>query len=400
MPTVARCPSTSSSVSSCDGTTAGRQKPHQKFMLRKWSRFDRLKGNQGKVVLLGDSVLDTFYFLRNPKRDLRNIMEEKLQKHANLVQKRDGGSGDEGLGESQQPVSPWTCLNFAVEQMTTFDLMDRGIENDWHKCQTKRAQVFGPDADPLDHDGYEHLVGPDGRIRSIDNLSYLKNVKHAFLALGGNDVYLSRDVQFSLASSLIPFNDKRGKVAENMAVRLRRILDSIARKCPDLRVTLVICYQPHNDYSISGLTGCAGNVGCSVQRHYLAWMVTPAVRKLLELAAERGLDVIDLSQTCDPDDETHYGNQDKTSAEWCGAECSDVAQVFTSNLLMEVLHANTVRDPTTPPRCFWGKTQRTNYLSTHAVALTPSNIDAYSFTSGFRNVTPMQISSPVPKYDR
>ena len=384
----------------CDHDTQCEHKTlckHKTDILKKWASFDRLTSNTPKVVFLGDSVLDTFYFLRNPARSLRKIMEEKLERHHTMLQP--ASSSD---GETEEPTVPMTCLNLAIEKMTTYDFLDRGVENSWSKLQAKREEVYTfKGADPLDADGYNHLVGSDGRIRSALNLSLLKNVKHTFLCLGGNDIYLSRDMQFELATSLLPFCAyKRERVAENMKERYNHIIDEVLAAAPDTTLTLVVCYKPHNEFCISGLSGYFGTAGCEVQKRYLSWMVTPSVKNLLQIASERGLNVIDMSQTVDPNNELHYGNQVKSSPDWCGAESSDVSQVFLSTLLMEVLVAQASKTVTTPPsRCFWGNTSGTHYNSTHSVALNPLSINTYTFQEGFK-VDATTVVSDVPRNEK
>eukprot|EP01061_Rhynchopus_euleeides_P037512 TRINITY_DN6396_c0_g1_i2.p1 TRINITY_DN6396_c0_g1~~TRINITY_DN6396_c0_g1_i2.p1 ORF type:complete len:391 (+),score=151.03 TRINITY_DN6396_c0_g1_i2:3-1175(+) len=342
---------------------------HFEAMASAWKRFPRLTGTDPKVVLMGDSVLDNFYWLRDPCRSLRLVLEERLKQ-----------------GGVQGSDTPTMCLNLAVDQMTTFDFLDRGRENRWSVYQNYRTSIHSSGDDPLDRDGYTHLKGSDGRIRSGENLECLNNVKHAFVSCGGNDVYLNADIQKTLITSLLW--DKRQEVAKGMGDRMRGILKQLRETSPGVRYTLVVCYHPHHGFSISGLSGgCLGGIATTIQRSQLSWMVTPALREMLGIAREAGCDVIDLSQTFDPTDVLHYGNMDAEHSGWSGAEPSDVSQEFIATLMVDVMNARAA-NPDGPPHCYYGKTSGKEYLETRTVPLTKQTIATYDFQKGFK---------PLPK---
>ena len=342
------------------------------YVQNKWKAFERLSGNEEKVVLMGDSVLDNFYWLVDRKRSLRLVVEERLR-------------------ASYTEPTP-ICMNLAVDQMTTFDFLNRGKENTWRGYQMVRRNVYDANDDPLDHDGYEHLVGKDGRIRSADNLSLLKNVKHVVVSCGGNDVYLNADTQRKLFGSLNPFNDKRAEIAEGMAGRLGAALEEVQKAAPNARITLVICYHPHYEFNLIRARGWRGTVVNILQRGLLSYLISPAVRAMLELARVKGCDVIDLSQTLDPRDETHYGSMDTKRAGWSGAEPSDVSQEFIASLIMDVKKHRDA-DPDAPPRCYFGKTNGREYVETRAVEITEKNIWWYGFQSGFSFTSSAAVTS-------
>jgi hypothetical protein len=60
----------------------------------------------------------------------------------------------------------------------------------------------------------------------------------------------------------------------------------------------------------------------------LSCLVTPMAKASLAISRKRGLPVIDLSHTFDPNNERHYGTMSKSSQGWSGAEPSDISQVL------------------------------------------------------------------------
>ncbi|CAK9100003.1 Uncharacterized protein SCF082_LOCUS46827, partial [Durusdinium trenchii] len=136
-----------------------------------------------RVVLMGDSVLDNFFWLQTPTRHLRVQLQEQLAKSRNAK------------------VKQLQCVNLAVDQMTTFDFVERKPqENPWETyAKARKLVAFEDDEDK------EYVVDSDGVIRSVENLRRLEDVKWVVLSLGGNDdVYLNAEVKGKLLSSLLP----------------------------------------------------------------------------------------------------------------------------------------------------------------------------------------------------
>ncbi|KAJ9472865.1 hypothetical protein DIPPA_21544 [Diplonema papillatum] len=339
-----------------------------------FSKFPRLAGNAEKVVLVGDSVLDNFFWLKDPATNLRAIVEEKL------------ASGD--------ATKEMICVNLAVDQMSTFDFLERNPrENPWRMYQQARESIYSPPHyDACDRDGYRHLQCKDGLIRSALNLEALRNVKHIILSIGGNDVYLDADTQVSLVRSLVPFCDGRAEVAKAYGERLGKVFAAVRAAAPDAVVTPVICYHPHHEFSISGATGCPGGIALSVQRSYLSWMVTPMVQAALRLCMEHGLNVIDLSQTLDPKNVAHYGNMDVEATNWSGAEPSDVSQHYIADLIRHVV----TLPPGTRSTIFHGIPNGSSPSLTEVVGvpLTERTVDSYRFHKGVPRRVVEEVSSP------
>ena len=326
-----------------------------------WSPFPRLTGNEKKIVLAGDSVLDNFIWLKDPSVNLRVVMERMLQREA----------------------SDTICLNFAVDQTMTFDFIRRTRKsNSWMGYQHERERMCKAlHNDSLDRDGYKHLCSADGSIKSVDNIARLKNVKHIFLSVGGNDVYLRADVQKKLASSLMGCNG-RHEVGKEFKERLNTIVVELKKVISsDTLITPVIVYHPHYDQSLSGLSPntCLGSVSISIQKMFLSWLVTPMVRSVLEVCSQHSLSAIDLSQTFDPTNIRHYGNMKHPEApwNWSGAEPSDVSQIFIAKLMMHV-----VNHPPTAPTIFHGKTKGDDFVSVVPTLITESVLKNYKFRTG------------------
>merc|ERR1719487_878414 len=105
-----------------------------------------LSGNDAKIVLMGDSVLDNFYWLQDRSLDLRNLLERRLQ-------------DDETLHDHR-------CVNLAVDQMSSFDFLERAPHrNGWSQYENARNRVFRDSAELADRT-YAHLLAKDGSIHS------------------------------------------------------------------------------------------------------------------------------------------------------------------------------------------------------------------------------------------
>jgi len=207
-----------------------------------------------------------------------------------------------------------------------------------------------------DEQDKEYAEDEDGIIRSAENLRRLSNVRWAVISLGGNDVYLKRDVQARLASSLLPgMSNQRKEVAEEFGQRLRQIVKEIRNAAPDADFIMVIPYQPHEEMSLvygapvdgEGRRMPADPLGAisrAIEQENLPAVVTPMVSEILAIAREEGCPVIDLSRTLDPGCEEHYGTGqigkvNKLGAPWSGVEPSDVSTHFIAELLVHAMSA-------------------------------------------------------------
>lgn len=296
---------------------------------RKWS-FPRSaaatsssKASSGvpKVVFLGDSVLDNFFWLETPKRHLRVQLQETLN----------------AAGQNLE------CVNLAVDQMTTFDFEERAPNtNPWEPFAAARRKVGFDDEQDV-----EYRVDEDGKIRTVRALADLENVEWCILSVGGNDVYLKPQVKADLLLG-------RGEdCARAFGQRYRDIIASVRKAAPAAKLAIVIPYQPHDDFSLvmgapidsqgKKISGdILGDIVRSWERQNLSGLVTPLVKEILRVAQEEGCPVVDLSKTLDPRVEEHYGTGkigvvNSLGAPWSGAEPSDMSTGFMATLLAEVV---------------------------------------------------------------
>ena len=296
--------------------------------VEEWDSIPELVGDAPKVVLMGDSVLDNFVWLKDPKQYLR----VQLQRHF----------------EQSDEFREFSCINLAVDQMSTFDFIKRSREeNDWHFYEHSRKQVFDP-SESLD---FNYFSASDGSMYSVDNLKRLRNVKHVVVSIGGNDVYLDGDIQLALIQSLLPFcSTRREKVAREFSQRLEMIFLALEEAVPGAKIIPVIVYHPHYSFSIGGIqSGFLGLIAKVIQRLFLSLLVTPMLRELLLLAQRRKLDVIDLSRTFDASDQRHYGTEQigvgNKFASWSGAEPSNISSNFIAILIQHVIHLKDSVEP-------------------------------------------------------
>ena len=283
---------------------------------------------------MGDSILDNFFWLQTPKRHLRVQLQETLAKSRN------------------SKVKQLKCVNLAVDQMTTFDFVERKPQdNPWDIYAKARKLVAFEDEEDK-----EYLVDDDGVIRSVENLRQLQNVKWVVLSLGGNDVYLKSEVKGKLVSSLLPQAEgKRKEVAQEFAERLKKVLEEVKSAAPDAGLILVVPYQPHQDFSLmmgapindegKRIYGDILGDGTRVlERQVLPDLVNPMVKEMIALGREMGCPIVDLSQTLDPSCEEHYGTGEigkvnELGTPWSGAEPSDVSNDFISQLLAHAIES-------------------------------------------------------------
>ncbi|CAL1164880.1 unnamed protein product [Cladocopium goreaui] len=260
--------------------------------------LDGTADNAPKVVLMGDSVLDNFFWLETPKRHLRLQLQDALAKSRNAK------------------VKQLKCVNLAVDQMTTFDFVERKPQdNPWDVYAKARRMVAFEDDE---------------------------------------DVYLNAEVKGKLVSSLLPQSEgKRKEVAQEFAKRLKGVLEKVKAGAPDASLILVVPYQPHQDFSLmmgapindegKRIYGDILGDGTRVlERQVLPDLVNPMVIEMIALGREMGCPIIDLSQTLDPSNEEHYGTGEigkvnELGTPWSGAEPSDVSSDFTAQLLAHAI---------------------------------------------------------------
>eukprot|EP00475_Leptophrys_vorax_P033340 TRINITY_DN5222_c0_g2_i1.p1 TRINITY_DN5222_c0_g2~~TRINITY_DN5222_c0_g2_i1.p1 ORF type:complete len:441 (-),score=100.74 TRINITY_DN5222_c0_g2_i1:1316-2638(-) len=340
-----------------------------------WDKWPEIANSNGKVVIMGDSVLDNFFWLKEPKEYLRPVLQRRLEEHKDpditCAAFPDVALGSMGV------------INLAVDQMSTFDFIKRTREsNSWYVYSHGRTIVQFENK--LDRD---YLISQDGNVYSVKNLQKVNNVKYVLVSVGGNDVYLQASIQIALILSLLPFQSfRREKVGKEFGQRLSNILKKIEAAVPDAVVIPVIVYHPHYDFSISGLQhGFLGCIAKTVQKYCLKTMVTSMVRQFMLYARDRHLPVIDLSRTLDPSNVSHYGTEDMKKgnyidAPWSGAEPSNVSNVFICELVEHVMKNFDPREKSS--RVYYAKTKGQAISEIVSERNSGAYPDLYQFFSG------------------
>lgn len=264
-----------------------------------------------KIVLLGDSVLDNFYWLKEKKNHLRVELQALLDK--------------------SEGKNPYQVINLAMDETSTFDFVDREPNlHPWTRYAHARTKVFTKD-DKLD---YSYFVSHDGHYRPLSILEKISNVKHIILSVGGNDVYLYPLIQWDLLTSLMPrYRKSRTDVAKKFAKRYKIILENIFQLCPSVALTVIIPYHPHYSFNLLGLRrGCGHRLVNFIQYLSLSSLVTPLVQQILKMAKNYHIDVLDLSKTFDVNNDLYYGTGNRTDPQWSGAEPSNLSNIYIAQL--------------------------------------------------------------------
>ncbi len=177
----------------------------------------------------------------------------------------------------------------------------------------------------------------------LANLARLKNVRCILLSVGGNDLLLNPAFQMELAKSALPFQSyRRTALAQQFRQRYEAILDLIRMAAPRALIVPIICYHPHYQFSLLGVTrGITGAMALQLQKWYLAFLVTPLIQQVIALCHERGFPIIDLSRTFDPSNAAHFGTGEiKTRTPFCawsGCEPSNISSQFIAELAIYVM---------------------------------------------------------------
>ena len=197
--------------------------------------------------------------------------------------------------------------------MTSFDLLSRSPhKNPWcHYVELRNLVKWESLLDST------YLSCSDGSYSTPKLLEKVKNITFVIISIGGNDVYITPSVQARLISSALPcLRGRREQIAKEFTLRLLTIYREIfwaASRHSENPITIVpiIPYHPHVDFSLIAGESFLGSICCKLQNFFLPSLVRSMVLSLLHLAAKYSLPVIDLSQTFDPSNTTHYGTMEK-----------------------------------------------------------------------------------------
>lgn len=223
-----------------------------------------------KIVLLGDSVLDNFFWLKMPKQDVRQQLE-------NLI-------------------NDASVVNLAVDESRIKDVM--------YGCFPKaqyveaRKRVFGSEYPyPTDKSGF------------VNPLHLLKKEKssHAILSVGGNDGRVHLPKLMWSAESLIDalLNDGFESQYEELIKKTINIQP---------KLVIVLVYKPHEDIFKEFFSSVGWGLGyLPVDQMFglsqrLDKVYDTISKIIFTTASKYNLPVIDLSTSFNPKDKTHYGS--------------------------------------------------------------------------------------------
>jgi hypothetical protein len=261
----------------------------------------------------------------------------------------------------------YEVVNLAVDQMSTFDLEERKPEdNPWQVYGRERKKQFN--TPETEGDIYYPVSEVDGSIYSFENLKKInasKNVRVIVLSIGGNDIYLRREIQEKMFRSLLPGKGHLlDEVAQEFGQRYQAILSKIKEIVStneknnetETLIIPIIPYHPHHKFSLlfgapsssfQGKLKVFSWLAEKMQYVCLSKLVSPLVKQILQTCLSTSstdtsnpVQVIDLSKTFDPNDETDYGtgkvSRHNTHAGWSGAEPSNKSSMYIARLISAI----------------------------------------------------------------
>ena len=238
------------------------------------------------IILMGDSVLDNFYWLKNQKLDVR---QQLLNLYNNKIK----------------------VYNFAVDESTSIDV----IKGKYPGSYADARDDYGLDPYPINKNG---LVKPLNILsnminsKDLDNNVNKKYIKPTvLLSVGGNDVR-------ELLGELFFADDKQATIQNglnNLSKNLTTIIEKITQTFK-LNIIVVMCYEPYCDF--------AGSYG--ITRDMLVNIMTAGFDVLLKHGIQYGLPIIDLSRTFDPWIREHYGSTNIEPSNLSGQFIADLTE--------------------------------------------------------------------------
>lgn len=201
------------------------------------------------VALLGDSVLDNFYWLKEKNHDLAYYLRQRDYK----------------------------CNNFAVDEAQLADIL---------KGQTPKVQ-YSNERKNIGMEDYP--TAKDNKVYPIELLKNSSN-DYAVLSVGGNDLRVSMPYLMFGTNFFI-----NNVLNSNFVSLYEKTISEIVGVCPQL--ILVVVYIPCTESGIfSYIKSFAEPVFCEWRKF------------IYSMAKKFKLPVLDLSLTFDPNNRSHYGS--------------------------------------------------------------------------------------------
>lgn len=247
--------------------------------------IDKILPDYTNVFFIGDSVLDNFIWLKNPKQNLTWQMNQKI------------------IGPNT------TNYMFAVDETETKDILNG----------KKPASVYKKGRNTFNLEKYPtNTKGSVFPLKLIKKNLNLNRKNYVVLSVGGND---GRVCLPSLPKGWEAVWKEMNNSHHNYTNNYKKIVDKLSKM--DLTgIILVSVYMPYIDFV--------------QKKEYkeIKKVLEKSKQLLFKIAREFNLPVIDLSKSFNNKDPTHYGKGNGNSP----IEPSNISSMFISNLVTYVIN--------------------------------------------------------------
>jgi len=246
--------------------------------------IDKILPSNTNIFFIGDSVLDNFIWLKNPKQNLIWQMNQKI------------------IGPNT------TNYMFAVNETETKDILNGKKPSSFHQTGRKKYNL---EKYPTNTKG---KVFP---LKLVKNNINPDRKNYVVLSVGGNDC---RVCLSSLPKGWEAVWKEMNNSDHNYTNNYKKIIDKLSKM--DLTgIILVSVYLPYIDF---------------VKKNYkeIEKVIEKSKKLLFKIAQEFNLPVIDLSKSFDNKNPTHYGREKGNSP----IEPSNISSMFISNLVTYVIN--------------------------------------------------------------
>mmetsp|Transcript_59750 Transcript_59750/g.98643 ORF Transcript_59750/g.98643 Transcript_59750/m.98643 type:complete len:679 (+) Transcript_59750:31-2067(+) len=221
------------------------------------------------IILMGDSVLDDFYWLQDKTKDVR---QQILDTYHNRVK----------------------CTNLAVDESTSDDVL-YGTNPLFVYVDARKEFGLAPYPTDKNNAGkveplkiLKRMIDSKEVVVDVDTNTHIKPT--VVLSIGGND---GRVLLFDFTFNLQNIAEGMNKLQQNFDTIVQTLLYEL-----NVNVIAVVVYEPYSDFA----------AGFNISRDQLLQIFELGANNIFALAEMYALPVIDLSRTFDPFDRTHYGS--------------------------------------------------------------------------------------------
>ena len=271
------------------GDDEQKNKEEEAVSKEKEKEKENIKSIATHIILMGDSVLDNFYWLKDKTKDVR---QQLLDTYDNKIK----------------------VTNLAVDESTSDDVL-YGMDPSFTYIDARKNNGLDPyPIDENDGDKVNPLLIAKQMIEKKDiklNVAENEIKPTVVLSVGGNDV---RVLLFNFNMQTIM--EGLMKFEQNLQLLIEKILFDL-----NLNLILVLCYEPYKDF--------VGDYG--IQRQQLLQIFNIGATKMFELSETYSLPIIDLSRTFNTYDRSHYGSTSIEPSNKSGQFIVDLIQFINNN---------------------------------------------------------------------